>query len=181
MEYVFLTSENFIRNYSNINDNVHSKYIMSALRESQDINLQQILGTKLLTKLQELVADGSIMEDENIYYKKLVDKCQWFLLYQTVSRLCVIANVHISNFGLSMPNDENMQNVSIRDTWQIEKYYQDKTDHYCKYLQGWLLEYKSKLPELTSNKVSEFSSNLYSAASSGLWLGGKRGKCKTRR
>ena len=64
----------------------------------------------------------------------------------------------------------------MSDLGQCEQYWVDKADHYAFILQNWLLENHQDLPELTKQKVSQLNSNLYSAASSGLWLGGARGR-----
>lgn len=176
-KYIFLTSESFIRSNINVNDELHGKYIQAALRESQEVGLQSILGTRLLRKLQELVSGNTINNEGNEIYKELIDKSQWYLLYSTVARLVPIVGVHISNFGLSVPNDENMQALNrLPDIFQMAEFYVHKADFFAHELQLWLLENHSQLPELTPNKISQMRSNLYSAASCNLWLGGERGR-----
>ena len=174
--YTFLTSENFIKSNSSINDNVDDKYMQSAMRESQEINLQSLLGTRLLRKLQQLVRTGAINESGNTIYRECVDQCQYFLLYHTVAKLVMVTGIHISNFGPNNPTDENMSNLYWSDLGKCEQYWVNKADHYALMLQKWLIENYNELPELTQNKVAQLRSNLYSAASCGLWLGGARGK-----
>jgi len=179
MKYVFLTSETFIRSNANINDETHGKYIQSALREAQEMGLQTIVGTRLLRKLQELVNNNTINNSGNEKYKELVDMAQWYLLYSTVARLIPIVGVHISNFGLSVPQDENMQALNrLPDIFQMEQFYIHKADFYTRELQNWLLENHKYFPELSATKISELRSNLYSAASCGVWLGGSRGRSR---
>lgn len=175
-KYIYLTSENFIKNNSNINDNIDNKFLQSALREAQEINLQSLIGTKLLRKLQNLVKTGEIEESGNTFYKECVDQCQYFLLYHSVAKLTMITGVHLSNFGPNNPSDENMQSLYFSDLSQVEQYYVNKADHFALMLQDWLLENYKELPELSSTKISQLRSNLYSAASCGLNLGGARGK-----
>ena len=176
-KYIYLTSEAFIRSNANINDEVHGKYIQSALREAQEMGLGTIVGTRLLRKLQEMVSDGTIDDTGNEKYKELIDQAQWYLLYNTVAKLIPILSVHISNFGLSFPQDENMQAVSrLSDIFQMSEFYVHKTDFYAHELQLWVIDNYRDLPEITATKISELRSNLYSAASCGLWLGGARGK-----
>lgn len=175
-KYILLTSENFIRANANINDETHGKYLQAAMREAQDINLQSVIGTRLMRKLQEMVSGNTIDDAGNEIYKECLDKCQYYLLYTTVARLVPLTSLHISNFGLNKPTDENMESMRLPDIFQMEKYYIDKADHYLLELQNWLIENHSDLPELTANKVSQIQSNLYSAASCGLNLGGARGR-----
>ena len=174
--YTFLTSEAFIKANSTINDNVDGKYIQSAMREAQEINLQAIVGTRLLRKLQQLVRNNTINESGNTIYKECVDQCQYFLLYHSVAKLVMITGVHISNFGPNNPTDENMSSLYMNDLAQCEQYWVNKADHYALMLQNWLLDNYTSLPELSAQKVSQLRSNLYSAASCGLNLGGARGK-----
>ena len=177
MKYVFLTSEAFIRSNANINDETHGKYIQSALREAQEMGLQTIVGTRLLRKLQELVSGNTINNSGNEKYKELVDRAQFYLLYATVAKLIPVVGVHISNFGLSTPTDENMQALNrLPDIFQMSEYYVHKADFFARELQLWLLENRNYFPELSANKISQLRSNLYSAASCGVWLGGARGK-----
>lgn len=175
-KYIYLTSEDFVRSNASINDEVHGKYVQSAMREAQDINLQSLLGTRLMKKLQDLVRDNQVGETGNEIYKELLDRCKYFLLYHTVEHLIPIVGVHISNFGLSQPSDENMTALGLRDTFRMQQYYTDKADFYGKELQDWLIENHSQLPELCAKKISQLHSNLYSAASCGLNLGGARGR-----
>lgn len=175
-KYIFLTSEAFIRSNVNINDEVHGKYVQAAMREAQDINLQQVLGTRLMKKLQDMVSGNTINNEGNEVYKECLDKCKWYLMYCTVARLMAITGVHVGNFGPNQPVDENMQSMRLSDIFQMEQYYVNKADHYCLELQNWLMEKHNELPELTKKKISEIGANLYSAASCGLWLGGARGR-----
>ena len=176
MEEILLSSENFIKSVTNISDNVNGKYILPALREAQEIDLKGIIGSTLLETLKILVADDAVELQDSSHYKDLIEQCQYFLAYTVVARLCVITSYKINNFGVHKASDENMEVVSLDEVYNIQSFYQKKADHYCSELQNFLLENRSKYPELNSNQCYKIKSNLHSAASSGLWLGGRRGK-----
>lgn len=176
MEEILLSSENFIKSVTNISDNVSGKYIHPALREAQEVDLKGILGSALLEALKRMVADDTIDTEENSCYKDLIEQCQYFLAYTVVARLCVITSYKINNVGVNKASDENMEVVSLDEVYNIQSFYQKKADHYCSELQNFLLENRSKYPELNDNQCYKIKSNLHSAASSGLWLGGRRGK-----
>jgi hypothetical protein len=59
MEYrnVLLISEDYIKSESNLDNNVSGKYLQSTIKLAQDIELQSLIGTKLLEKIQKLVID----------------------------------------------------------------------------------------------------------------------------
>jgi len=77
MTTVQLISEAKIREFTDMNNNVDSKLIVNAIRESQDIDLQRLLGTllydKILSDVQSNTLTGayqSLVDDyiQNFYY-----------------------------------------------------------------------------------------------------------------
>jgi hypothetical protein len=176
MEEILLSSESFIKSVSNISDNLSGKYILPALREAQEIDLRGILGDNLLTKIKDLVADNTINSEPFLDYKALVDKCQYYLAYTVIARLCVITSYKINNVGVNKTADENMDVVSQEEIYHIQDYYQKKADYYCYLIQHYILENRALYPELDGCHCNKIKANLYSAASGGLWLGGPRAK-----
>lgn len=174
MEEVFLTNENYVRSITNIDNNIESKFLLSSIREAQEVYLQEVIGSQLLTKLKSLVADGSI--SANTPYKALVEECQLFLAYQVIAQVCIISAVKISNGGLQVNYDDNLNNVGLEDAFTLKDYYEKKADFFKSRLQAFLLQHRSDYPELCKSKCGEIHSTLNSAASTGLWLGGVRGK-----
>jgi hypothetical protein len=59
MEYrnVLLISEDYIKSESNLDNNISGKYLQSAIKLAQDIELQSLIGTKLLEALQKKCID----------------------------------------------------------------------------------------------------------------------------
>lgn len=176
MSKVLLTSANFVRTQTNISDNLSDKYLMPSIREAQDINFREIIGTSLLNRLCELVEDGSINDDEYAVYKDLLDIAQYYLAYQTASLLVVTTTFKINNIGLNTSTDENVQIPQTSDVFKLKDYYQFKSDHYCKLMQNFILNYKRFLKEIDDCQCAKIHSHLYSAASCNVNLGGRRGK-----
>ena len=71
MAQVYFISENTLKQYSNINDNVDSGSLRQAIRTAQLINAQESLGTSLYNKLSDLVDTGDITGSTNSNYKTL--------------------------------------------------------------------------------------------------------------
>lgn len=176
MQNVLLTSSSFIKSITNISDNVSDKMILPCLREAQDIDLKGVIGETLLDRLKELIRENEINETENAAYKDLLEKCQYFLSYQTVSRLCVVLSVKIDAMGLMRDRDENLDYIEMSDVFQLEEFYQKKADTYKKFLQNFLLDNRTAFPELNECSCNKIKANLYSAASSAIFLGNRRGK-----
>jgi len=60
MTNTFLLSEVKLREYTDLDNNVDSALIKNAIRESQDIKLQSVIGTLLYEKIMDLVDAGTI-------------------------------------------------------------------------------------------------------------------------
>lgn len=172
---ILLTSPDFIKEISNISDNMQEKFIAPAIRESQDIDLQSVLGTKMLDKLTSLVSAGTIDNVENAIYKELLDTAQYYLAYDVIARLVVISAVHLDNMGPNQGSDEHNNVLNLNDSFKLEDYYNKKRDFYCKRLQDFCVAHRTELPELSQAQLGDMASNTYSAADTGVWLGGIRG------
>lgn len=176
MAEILLTSENFVKSVTSISDNLAGKYLRPSIREAQDIGLRGILGDTLLEKLKALVGSGDIAKEENLAYKNLLDRAQYYLAYNAVVEVAAKVSYKIVNFGVAKSQDENLQTASPEEISQMRFYYQSKADHCCIELQNYLLNNHTSYPELTEGDCDRIHSNLYSAASSGIWLGGPRAK-----
>ena len=176
MKDILFTNADFIRSVTIVSDNLQDKYILSSIREAQDIEFQQVVGTRLYNRLKMMVEDESILFDFNVHYRELLDKAQYFIAYQTLANLTVNSTYKINNIGLNTISDDNVTTPSLSDTFKLSKYYVDKADHYKMMLQNWLLKNKSYFPELLKSDISELSANVHSAASCNVFLGGARGK-----
>ena len=169
---ILLTSEDYVKSVTNISDNLSGKYLLSAIREAQDIDLCGILGECLLAKLKALYGAGELAGD----YKMLVDKAQLFLAYTTCVYCIDRTSYKITNFGLARSSDENLQLANM-DEMQAEKgFYQAKADAQCWDLTGWLLENRQLFPELDACGCSRKRANLTSSYSGGIVFGGPRSK-----
>lgn len=170
-----LTSSNFIKEVTNISDNCNEKVMFSAIRESQDIELRSILGSKMVNKLKHLVAEDLIHNEEYSAYEDLLDETQYFLAYTVMTKLCVTLQWKLDNAGIIITDDEHVRNLDVDETFTVKNYYQKRADYYALLLQNYCLRHRSELPELDEGCCRSIRSNLYSSFTSGLWLGGRRG------
>lgn len=175
MAQILITSEKFVKEITNISDNIEGKYLLSAIREAQDIRLKSIVGTALLDKLKSLIAQNSIGQSKNAPYKELLDQCQYYLAYQTIAELPMKISYKLANVGTVRTADENVQSVSHDEIAKVQFYYQSKADFYAHELQGFLLHNAKNYPELNENNCHAIKKNLRDSATCGLWLGGVRG------
>lgn len=176
---ILLISEQTLKSYSSLNDNAWGKNILPSIKTSQDIELQQIIGSCLYNALCEKVNDGSITNVENTQYKILLDEyVQPYLIYITLAHLVTEMSTKLTNFGLVESNDEHLVNLSLEERNLVKSQWTYYADSYCKRMQGFLKSNKDSFPELECG--CECGGNikpcLDSAASTGLFLGGLRSR-----
>lgn len=176
MAEILLSSETFIKSVTNISDNVAGKYILSSLREAQEVSLKSIIGIPMLERLKELVKSGQIDSDVNQKYKYLLGKIQYYLAYMTIVELIYKVSYKIGNAGLVKTAEENLQVASFDEIVAQKEYYQGKADFHCMELQQYILEDMNGYPEVDDATCRRIHANLYSAATCGIFLGGARGK-----
>lgn len=176
MTNILLISEDFIKSNSNLNDNAFGKNLLPAIRQAQDLYLQQIIGSILYDKIISLVDEGTIGDPENAIYKELLDNyIRSYLLYQTLVQIVPMLSVKLSNYGATLSSDQYLVNLSQKDAELIEKEYSIIADFYCRRLQEYILNYSKELG-VDECSCESIRANLQSAASTGLWLGGARAR-----
>lgn len=175
MTEVLLTSEAFVRNTTNVSDNLAGKFLQSSIREAQEVGLRHILGDALTDSIKAKVADRSIDAEENAAYKDLLERAQYFIAYSAIVEVVMKVSYKIDNFGLSRTTDENQSFASFDEVAKQRYYYQAKADGCANALQRWILDHRTAFPELTEAACNQLRANLVSSASCGIWLGGPRG------
>ena len=173
---ILLSSERFIKEVTNVSDNLAGKYILPSLREAQEISLRGILGDKLLDKVKRLKREGRLETEADGVYLAIVNRFQYYLAYATIVEVINRISFKIANFGVVKSTDENLQVATQDEIAKQQYFYQSKADAYCLDLQNFLLDNRADYPELGENTCNHIQSNLKSAASCGIFLGGARGR-----
>jgi hypothetical protein len=175
---ILLISEEYIKSNTNISDNLDGNYLLPTIKLAQSIDLEEVIGTQFLIKLQNLVEDNSIKDIKNSHYKLFLDNfVQPFLCYATITKILPTVAYKIANAGVLRTEDEKMTNISSVEVDKIILYYKNIADTFKYRMQRYLLANYNKFPELMTYKsIADLRVNLYSSASCPLWLGGNRGK-----
>lgn len=174
---ILLTTEELVKQYTSLNDNTSAEYIAPAIFMAQKNDLESVLGTKLVRKLQQLVCENLIDEVEYEYYKELLDDYATdYLAYATIVRLIPIVSFKIGNAGVVRSEDDKVYNMSYNEVFNIKDYYQQQVDYLRYRMQKYLIANCGKFKELNDNKVEDIQNNLLASASCNIFLGGIRGK-----
>jgi len=162
MTKTFLISEQFLRTYTDINNNIDTELIKNAIRESQDIGLQAIVGTLLYQKLVTLVDSGDINNEENANYKTLLtDYIQDYLIYASYWYSLDAIYLRSRNNGLIKPmGGENSEGVE-RELYNLKRQsIENKMSYYAERLTKYIIEEQGLYPEINnSNKLYEQNPN----------------------
>ena len=175
---VLLISEDYIKSITNISDNIANDYLLPAIKLAQDIELESTIGTMLLEKIQELIYNNDISNQENEMYKLLLDKyIQPYLAYCTIQHLVPTVAYKLVNQGIVRTDDEKSYNVTSNEVDKVMDYYDHISNTFKKRLQLFLIANYNKFQELINWKsLADIRANLYSAAGCNLNLGGPRSK-----
>lgn len=173
-----LTSSKYIKEQTEITDNLDDNRILPAIRKAQDIDLQYVIGSSMLSRLQRMVEDGSVVEDENRIWKELIeDYIQPYLSYLVIAELCLVAGQKVSNIGIVETTDEHTQNLTLADRMQLRDYYLQNAASYCGLLQRFIIKNITTFScSLCSDDVLRIQANLNSSSETSIWTGGVRGK-----
>lgn len=172
MTNILLIDEDYIKTHSGLNENVWGSYLTPAIREAEELGLQTILGTTFYKSLLEMVDNDSVTEEVGELIEQYI---QPYLMYKTISDLVPIIGVKLTNLGVVVSNDEHLTNLSQGERELVQNYYLLRSDFYARRLQEYLLDNLTLYP-MDECACKKIKANLHSSASTGLWLGGERGK-----
>jgi hypothetical protein len=149
MTDVFIISEENLRQFTDINNNVDSKLLKNAVRESQDIEIQRILGTKLYEAILDKIKTNTLTGN---YEELVLDWVQNALLYAAYYYALEDIYVRPRNNGLLSPTGgENSEKVD--GTWYNRKRQsvENKKQFYEERLTNYLIQKQGLFPELNGN------------------------------
>jgi len=149
MTSTFILSEAKLREFTDINEMLDTSLIKNSIRESQDIHLQRIIGTKLYDKILSDIDADSLAG----VYKTLVDDyVQDFLLYAAYYETLEAIYLRPRNNGLLTPTGgENSINAD-RSLYNVKRQsVENKMEFYAEKLSRYLSEEEASFPELNAN------------------------------
>jgi len=154
MAEVLLINEDVLKSVGLINDNVDGCYLQPAMVLAQEVGLQEIIGTRLLKKIKNLIETDEILLDSNIAYKELlVDYIKNYLIWQTTSEIQVPVSFKTTNSGSVQNQDDKKNGNDIKNVQYLKEYYADKARFFGKLLSDYLCHNSAKYPEYKGSHV----------------------------
>lgn len=151
MSKVYLISEDVLKNETILNDNTGAEYIGPAIETSQDIYLQQLIGSELLDKLYDDVENDSLTEP----YKILIDDyITNYLKYKVLSEIVIPLSYKYRNAGIIQTTTNNTISTTLRDAQLVQNHYEMRATFYAERLTTYLNTNSSIFPEYKSTRDS---------------------------
>ena len=152
----YFVSEQKLKEYTPVSQNVDSGKLVSAIRISQDIVAKEALGQALYQKMMELITSGDISNPTYVNYKNLLDNyivpcAMWNAYYISLD----FALVEYANVGLVSNNTEQGASVDLATFKTIKNGAKHTADFYTEKLKLWLNNNTTLYPEFDKEVPGE--------------------------
>jgi hypothetical protein len=156
MAKILLISEQKLKSFTSINKNVDMDLIRAEILVSQDIYLQQVLGTKFLNHLYSKVnSTGNTFNSDE---KTLVDEyIAPFLIQQSYATLIPSLWARTLNRGIMTGDAESASSIDVETMKYLKSIQQQKSDFYKQRLVDYLTcgLGQNKFPEYLSQTTQD--------------------------
>lgn len=156
---VMLIAPDDVKSATYINYNVDDATLAPAIRETQEVWLQTIIGTRLYNRVLELVfnaiegTEDTIDDEDNAPYKDLLDGYIIPYLQAKVQAVIILPGSYPTrNMGVVHPSDANLNEQALRDILKVQQRYNATADRYATLLSRFLCENRKAFAELNTGK-----------------------------
>ena len=152
MAYALLISTEDIKKFTITNGNLDADDFIEYIKISQDITIQNYLGSKLYEKLQTLILSNDINEAEFVDYKNLlVTYIKPMLIHWAMVYYLPFAAYTLSKKGLFKHTSENSTNVEKAEVDFLVEKERDIAESYTQRFIDFMCFNNSDYPEYNSN------------------------------
>ena len=165
MAYALLISTEDVKKFTITNGNLDADDFIEYIKISQDITIQNYLGSKLYKKLQDLILNDDINEAEFIDYKNLlVTYIKPMLIHWAMVYYLPFAAYTLSNKGLFKHSSENATNVDKAEVDFLVEKERDIAESYTQRFIDFMCYNMNTYPEYNNNNnedVNPDTNNFY--------------------
>ena len=145
---LLITRDDIVR-FTQMNGNLDTDTFIQYIKISQDIEIQEMLGTDLLKKIQADIVASNLVDP---YLSLLNDYIKDCLIHFAYARYLPNGAYTISNKGIYKHNSENSDTVSKEEIDYLEGKAMQTAMHYKERFVQYMNFHQSDFPEFTSNK-----------------------------
>jgi hypothetical protein len=176
MNNILLISENVLKSYSYIGENVQANELRYSILTSQNIEIQETLGTKLYNKILDLVDNNTINQAGNIHYKTLLDKyIQPTLIGFSIYRALDNFIAKFLSIGLVSNSSEQGQKIEFKTYLQLKTNVKDDAEFNNNMMRRYLIFNSNLFPEYTDNQKEQLQPSQNTAFKSPISMPGNWG------
>jgi hypothetical protein len=151
MANVLFISETFLKQNTQVSDNVDVKYIRESILWAQDTEIQTVLGSTLYNYFKtELAIDNTGGTLPAAYSTLLDDYIQVTLKHYVTAECLAMAHYKITNKGLQIQDSEQSAPASTSSVNFLVEKETNKAEWYKQRLINYLCEYSSSFTEYTN-------------------------------
>jgi hypothetical protein len=160
MSEALLISPGRLKSASEVHSNVDDKIITRAIITAQDIEIEMILGSKLMDKIKELITSGDISQGANQKYKTLLeDHIENALIYYTMEELMDLVTFKVMNKGVMAREADEARPIGSTEMLSLKRRYRSKAEIYGDRLMRYLIQ-NSNLFDEYNDPDSDISSEV---------------------
>jgi hypothetical protein len=166
MAYALLISTEDVKKFTIVNGNLDADDFIEYIKISQDITIQNYLGSKLYQKLQTLILNNDINQAEFVNYKNLLTiYVKPMLIHWAMVYYLPFAAYTLSNKGLFKHSSENATNVDKAEVDFLVEKERDIAESYTQRFIDFMCYNMNTYPEYNNNNnedVNPDTNNFYS-------------------
>jgi hypothetical protein len=163
--YALLISTEDVKKFTIANGNLDADDFIEYIKISQDITIQNYLGSQLYKKLQDLILSDEINNEEFADYRSLlVTYIKPMLVHWAMVYYLPFAAYTLSNKGLFKHSSESATNVDKAEVDYLVEKERDIAESYTQRFIDFMCFNQSTYPEYNSNSnedVSPDTNNFY--------------------
>lgn len=146
MDKVLLISEETLKKQSLLGANLDGIYLYPAICLAQDLDLTNIIGPALVTKLCDLVESGDIETATD--YKFLLDNYVTnYLIWSVSANVIPAINYKLQNAGASVNSDSQRSTLDYNASQALRRQMENYMDAYATKMRNYLCHNSAKFPE----------------------------------
>ena len=151
MTITYFISPADVKGYTPANSNIDDKRLVMSIRDAQEINIQQILGGNLYSKLKTLIQTQDILLTPNAHYKTLLDEYIIPALIRfTLTEAVPFLVFKMENKSTSLQNSDNSNPVDLESLKYFIELNKNRSEYYGKRLTDYLIANFNLFPEYTT-------------------------------
>lgn len=156
-----LISSQTIKAETLVNDNVDEMFIRDAIETAQEIHLKQLIGSKLVAKIESYIdAQGQWIVGSGQEYKTLLDDyIHPFLKRRVLADIIVPISFKIRNAGTVQNTAEYISQPSKNDVLYVQEHYANEANFYANRMSAFILRNIADYPEYTQADIDDLRAN----------------------